>query len=62
MSAYEKIDNLFDLLSEDIVHLQIGEDLVPFGESIVELISSLREEIKEECGFILPPVRINEGA
>ena len=62
LSAYEKIDNLFDSLSEDIVHLQIGEDLVPFGESIVELISSLREEIKEECGFILPPVRINEGA
>ena len=62
LSAYEKIDNLFDSLSEDIIHLQIGSDLVPFGESIVNLVSSLREEIKEECGFIIPPVRINEGA
>ena len=61
LSTYEKIDNLFDSLSEDILNLQIGEDLIPFGDNIINLVSSLREEVKEECGFIIPAVRINDS-
>ena len=60
-TVYEKINNLFDSLNEDIILVQIGSDLIPFAEFICNLISSLREEIKDECGFILPPVRILEN-
>ena len=61
LSVYDKINNLFDSLNDDIILVQIGSDLSPHAEYICELISSLREEIKDECGFILPPVRVLEN-
>ena len=62
LSTYEKIDNLFESLAEDILQLKMGSDLVPFADSIVALVGSVREEVKEECGFILPAVRINDNS
>ena len=56
----EKIDNLFDSLNEDIIHIKVGEDLTDFGEIICKLIGKLREEIKDECGFIIPEVHITD--
>ena len=61
-SIYEKIDNLYDALNDDTILIQIGSDLVPHGEFICNIISELREEIKDECGFILPPVRILDNS
>jgi len=57
LSAFDKINNLFDSLNEDTILIQIGSDLAPFGEYICSIIGELREEIKDECGFILPAVR-----
>ena len=60
-TVYEKINDLFDTLNEDIILVQIGSDITPFGDYICDLVSLLREEIKDECGFILPPVRIRDN-
>ena len=57
-SVYERIDNLYDALNDEIILVKIGEDLIPYGNYICELISEIREEVKDECGFIIPPVRI----
>jgi flagellar biosynthesis component FlhA len=63
LTVYDRINDLFDSLNDDIILVQIGSDLTPFGEFICKVIATLRDEIKCECGFILPPVRIrdNEG-
>ena len=60
LSVFDKINNLYDSLNEDIILVNIGEDLSPHSEFICGIISELREEIKDECGFILPPVKISE--
>ena len=57
-SVFEKIENLYDELNEDLILIKIGEDLVPHGDFICSIISELREEIKSECGFIFSPARI----
>ena len=60
-TVYDKINDLFDSLNDDTILVQIGSDLTPFGDFICEVIASLRDEIKDECGFILPPVRIRDN-
>lgn len=60
MSVCEQINNLYDSLNEDIILVKIGEDLVQYGDFICGIISELRSEIKDECGFILPPVRTRD--
>ena len=57
-SVYERIDNLYDELNDDIILVKIGSDLSLHGKFICETISDLREEIKSECGFIFPPTRV----
>lgn len=60
-SVYNKIDDLFESLNEDIVTVYLGADLVKYGELTCTIIGELREEVKDECGFIIPPVRIKEN-
>lgn len=62
LSVYERIDNLYDNLNQDDILIKIGSDLVPFGEYFSEIISELREEIKDECGFIFPAARILDNS
>lgn len=57
-SVFDEIESLFGSLNDEILKLKIGEDLVELREQIVEKISEVRKEIKDECGFILPPVEI----
>ena len=57
-SAYEQINTLYESLNDDAILLKIGEDLVPHGDFVCKIISTVREEIKDECGFILPPVHV----
>ena len=59
-SVYDRIDTLFSSLNEDIICIEIGEDLVPFGKDICEVIDNVREEIKDELGFIMPAVRVRD--
>ena len=58
LTSGEKIDNLFDSLNEDIILLHLGEDLADFGQLFCSIIQELREEIKFECGFIIPEVHV----
>ena len=57
-SVYERIDNLYDALNDDIILVKIGEDLIPHGDFICNIISDLRDEIKDECGFIFQAARV----
>ena len=61
LSVEEKIDNLFESLSEDDITVSIGSDLFCFFGKIVSIIDKIRQEIKDECGFIMPPVAITEN-
>lgn len=57
-SVSTQIDNLFDNLDEYIVCVKVGEDLSKKMDTITNTIEILRDEIKDECGFILPEVFI----
>jgi len=61
LSVDDKIDCLFYSLKENIITIHIGSDLVKYGELICDIISDIRQEIKDECGFIIPAVKINEN-
>lgn len=54
----EKINEIFSSLDTDILRVEIGNDLVPFGEKICSIVGDIRSEIKEELGFIIPAVHI----
>ena len=60
LTSGEKIDNLFDSLNEDIILLHLGEDLAEFEQLFCSIIQKLREEIKFECGFIIPEVHVQD--
>lgn len=57
-SVFEEIDSMFDSLNDDVLLITIGTDLIKYSELVSKKISEVRQEIKSECGFILPPVRI----
>lgn len=61
VNVYEKIDNLFDSLSEENIRIQIGEDLIPYRDIVIEVIGTIREEVKDECGFIMQAVNIKNN-
>lgn len=62
LSVVDVINNLFDDLDEDVIWLQVGSDLIPFGEYLCkDIIANLRGEIKYECGFILPPIHVTDN-
>ena len=63
-SPFEKFDNMFSSsLGEDIIRIEIGDDLIKFGDRMCEILDEVRHEICEENGFIMPLVRIidNQG-
>ena len=61
MTASEKIEILFDNLDNAIILLHIGEDLVSHGKLICDITHEVREEVKEECGFIFPKVHVQDN-
>lgn len=54
----EKIDNMFDSLDSDIITLLIGKDLTNLDSTIINTICEFRDELKNNSGFILPPIHI----
>ena len=62
ISTEDKINNLYNRLYNDIILLNVGEDLSKLNDVFYDVIQNIREEIKEECGFIIPkiPVVYNE--
>ncbi len=61
LSPFERIDNMFDSLNSDIVQIQVGSDIISFEKTLFNVIGEIREEIKSECGFIIPPVKITDN-
>ncbi len=61
-NVFERFDNLFsNKLDEDIIRIELGEDLINFGERMCQIIENLRNKICEEKGIIFPIVRIIEN-
>lgn len=61
ISLEENIDNLYENLSEDAIKVYLGEDLINFSDNFINVIHKIREEIKNECGFIFPEVHLLDG-
>ena len=59
ISVSTQIDILFDNLDGHTIYVDLGEDLNERIDIIISTIENLRDEIKDECGFILPEVFIN---
>jgi len=57
-SVEDKIDSLYDRLYNDPVLVNIGEDLSVFENVFLDIIHELREEVNDECGFIIPKVPV----
>ena len=57
----ERIDNIFDSLDKHVINIQIGSDLIDYKQLIFDTIFEVRREIKEECGFIIPAVNIQDN-
>ena len=62
LSPGEKIDNLFEELYKDTILIHIGDDLAALNKEFCNVVSELREEIKDECGFIIPQVHIQDNS
>ena len=62
ISVHEGIDDLFDSLNETIIDVQVGDDLIPFCSDIIKVIWRLRDEVKAECGFIMPETRLRNNS
>ena len=57
-TVFDEIEEMFASFEENGVRIWLGEDLQKFAETLGNEIKTLRIEIKEECGFILPAVNI----
>ncbi len=57
-TVQEQIDDMFNDLTSENLRFYIGSDLIEHHAAISSAISGLREEIKNECGFIFPAVRV----
>ncbi|MBR6163720.1 FHIPEP family type III secretion protein [bacterium] len=53
LSQFEK---MFSELKEDVVRFEMGTDLVPFTDKIVDVLYKFREKKFSETGFIFPLV------
>ena len=61
-TIYDAIDELFHSLNDDVLRIEVGEDLVPFGEDIINITGCMRNEIKNELGLIIPTVHILDNS
>lgn len=55
---YEKIDNIFSELGGDTMSIKVGDDLINFGDMLINIVSNLRDDLNRELGFVLPAVHI----
>jgi len=61
LSVSEKIDNMFEELCLDTIQVYLGEDLAELQNVFCTTIQELRDEIKNECGFIIPQIHLQDG-
>lgn len=57
-TVFEEIEEMFNSLDNNGVKIFLGEDLERFTDELGNEIKKLRSDIKQECGFILPPINI----
>lgn len=60
VSVEEKIEEAFNSLNQDILRVEFGSDISNLSNVVLEKIGEYRENLKNTCGFILPPVHLLE--
>ncbi len=55
---HEKIDAKFSELGGDTISIEIGDDLIDFGELLCSIVENVRTDINKKLGFIMPAVHI----
>lgn len=58
ITVFEKIDNLFYTMKTETLLVELGDDFVKFGDTVVNITQEVREALWEETGYIMPAVRI----
>lgn len=57
-SIDERISDLYESLQVDVLAVAFGDDILPFAQNIVNGIGKLRIKLKDQSGFIIPPIRV----
>lgn len=58
VDVLERIDEMYNSLTTDEIVICVGNDLIPSAKNLSGKIETLRENLFEACGFILPAVRV----
>ena len=56
-----QFDRMYSELKEDTVRFELGGDLVPFIDVIVDVLYKFREKTFERTGFIFPVVHCTDN-
>jgi len=56
-TIFEKIDKMYESLTDDIIRIEIGSDIAKFSDEITSVTVFTRQRIREEKGFIFPAIR-----
>ncbi|MCM1003206.1 MAG: FHIPEP family type III secretion protein [Candidatus Gastranaerophilales bacterium] len=59
-SVEERIEEAFNSLGEDVLKIEFGTDISEFADLVLMRIDAVREDVKNESGFIFPPVHVLE--
>lgn len=57
-SIDECISDLYDSLQVDVLAVAFGDDILPYAQNIVNGIGKFRIKLKDQSGFIIPPIRV----
>ena len=57
-SIDERISDLYDSLQVDVLAVAFGDDILPYAQNIVNGIGKFRIKLKDQSGFIIPPIRV----
>ncbi|MGM9993489.1 MAG: FHIPEP family type III secretion protein [Candidatus Avigastranaerophilus sp.] len=58
----DQVNSLYNSLNDDIIHISLGDDLIPFIEMIINTTFNARTAIKNQTGFIIPAIKYSSDS
>ena len=58
----DQVNSLYNSLNDDIIHISLGDDLIPFIEMIINTTFNARASIKNQTGFIMPAIKYSSDS
>ena len=58
----DQVNSLYNSLNDDIIHISLGDDLIPFIEMIINTTFNARTAIKNQTGFIMPAIKYSSDS